>query len=197
MILLGEWKEVFSSVFESTLVDEAEQETVLTEKDTEGRACLNLTLANPCIVFRNMDKHKISLFRVKNCADHFIFENSDRGWILHIIEMKKTVYTRQWRKIKNQFEGGLLHAITFARLLEIDLSLDKVYLYTAYRNDKFNDKGYSKANPVKMHSAGNREEKKEKREWNSEKVTINCITPYCFIHKKIRLDSEGNGTWAL
>ena len=103
----------------------------LTEKG-EGQADVEVSLSNPCILFRDLENRKLKYFKNNKCADYVLFEYQGQNWIVHIFELKKTVKTKEWEHIKQQFSGALQNALALAGVLdflgELKLSHRKVKL---------------------------------------------------------------------
>ena len=118
----------------------------LTEKE-QGEADLELHLQNPCILFQGLEKKGLHYFKNPKCADYVLFEKRENLWCLHIFELKRTVKVKEWETMKDQFMGALQNALALAGFLDIKIAMDKVYLYSVYRNDKISDA----ANPSRLH----------------------------------------------
>lgn len=126
-------------LLDSNLVLVSEKEFHLKEKKSEGIAELTLELHNFCILFSELEKKKLGYFKNKKCADFLMFERNQGSWIVHIFELKRSVGESEWKKMKEQFKGALQNALAVAGILGIDIELNNVSFYSAYRNDKLND----------------------------------------------------------
>ena len=102
---------------------------------------LNIVLSGEAWCVKNMDNKFESLknnLRKRKCADTAIWMPTDSGqWVLHIIEMKKTV-TRScndtsWDHIKRQFVGA--YRICRMVAAALDIEIEQVVFYTAFNND--------------------------------------------------------------
>lgn len=155
-------------LLDSHLIVISDSQIHIDEKREQGRADLTLNLQNPCILFRGLENHKLGYFRNQKCADHVLFEQKDNVWILHIFEMKRSVGEKEWKTIKEQFRGAIQNALALAGVLDITVDLNKVCVYSVYRNDKLNDV----SNPVKlryqMHDREQRKREEDCQDWNED-----------------------------
>ena len=77
-------------------------------KEGQGKSSLIVNVGdfdNICV--SNYDKKKRCEFftdkwGMKKCIDHFILRYCSNAWELHMIEIKRTVDSNNWLKIKNQ-----------------------------------------------------------------------------------------------
>lgn len=185
-------------LLDSNLVLVSEKEFHLKEKKSEGIAELTLELHNFCILFSELEKKKLGYFKNKKCADFLMFERNQGSWIVHIFELKRSVGESEWKKMKEQFKGALQNALAVAGILGIDIELNNVSFYSAYRNDKLNDY----ANPGKMRYQMYRHKTKllpqDCRDWNEESIAFEFLGTREFMHKKIQLELEtGKGVYAV
>lgn len=159
------------------------------EKKKDGEGEITIHHNNPCIVIEKLEDHKSNYFKNKKCADYSIFEYKENSYILHIFEFKKSVSTKTFESIKDQFQGGILHSITFSSYLETEFDLKNVILYTAFRNDKITRTKNTIEQRLNMASSNIRQ---SEREWNTGIVNFKLWedTPFKFKHKKIQLDLE-------
>ena len=106
---------------------------------------LNMTLPKEAWCVKKLDTKFQSLkhgLRKNDCADAVIWMPTDSGqWVLHIIEMKKTV-TRSsnntsWEHIKSQFVGA--YRICRMVAAALDIEIEQVVFYTAFVNDNLSD----------------------------------------------------------
>ncbi len=180
-------------------IDDSDKQLILTEKSEPGAAELQLDLQYRCILFKNLDKHKLGYFKNEKCADYIVFENREKSWTLHIFELKRTVTGRKWEnEIKDQFRGAMQNALAIAGFMGISIELSQIRLYTAYRNDKINDV----ANPAKirtgLHEKGSERMSAKERDWNGEKVKIDFLEAEYLQHIRIPLDiADGKGQMKL
>ena len=172
-------------------IDDSDKQLILTEKCKQGAAELQLDLQYRCILFKNLDKHKLGYFKNEKCADYIVFENIDKSWFLHIFELKRTVTNSKWEEdIKDQFRGAMQNALAIAGFMGISIELSKTRLYTAYRYDKINDV----ANPVKLrtglHEKGSERTQTKESDWDDEKVKIDFLETEYLQHIRVQLDIE-------
>lgn len=185
-------------LLDSHLIFISDSQIHIDEKREQGRADLTLNLQNPCILFRGLEDHMLGYFKNKKCADHVLFEQKDNDWILHIFEMKRSVGEKEWKKIKEQFRGAIQNALALAGFLNITVDLNRVCVYSVYRNDKLNDV----SNPVKlryqMHDRVQREWPEDCQDWNEDRIRLDFLNIERFKHNKIPLDvAEGKGTYNM
>ena len=177
---------------EYTVVSDKEKVIFITEGEKEGLASLKSRFEDEAVVFHFPEKRTLPyLDREKKacqCADKFIFIN--KKWQLHILEFKKSIKHDKWKKIKNQFQYGIMNARALAAFLNMEI--DSIVLETAYRNDwNLRNQPYS---PTIMRGLNSSAEVKAYKEWQENIVTLEVDSvEKCFRHDKIRLDSEGNG----
>lgn len=97
--------------------------------------------------------------------------------------------------MKDQFRGAIQNALALAGFLNISIDLDRIQVYSVYRNDKLKDY----ANPVRlrcqMHGTM---QGKCADDWNECEVVLNFLGQKTFAHNKILLDLEdGTGTYCM
>lgn len=185
-------------LLDSHLIVISDSQIHIDEKREQGRADLTLNLQNPCILFMGLEEHRLGYFKNKKCADHVMFEQKENDWILHIFEMKRSVGEKEWKKIKEQFRGAIQNALALAGFLDITIDLNRVCVYSVYRNDKLNDV----SNPVKlryqMHDREPRKWAEDCRDWNEDRIRLDFLNIERFRHNKIPLDvAEGTGTYNM
>lgn len=178
-------------MLDSAVVHISDKELKLVEKRSEGSAELNLTLHSPCILFEKLEDKKLKYFKNEKCADYIMYEKKEDEWYLHIFELKRSIGSSEWDKIKAQFAGALQNAEALAGFLGI--SINEVRVYSAYRNDKLNDF----ANPIKLHNKI-RMNSSGKTDWNDSRIKLDYPMKQKFLHTKIKLDLEsGNGVYQI
>jgi hypothetical protein len=123
----------------------------------------------------------------RKAADGIIFVFESNSVIsLHIIELKATINSNTWRKIKYQFSNALIRALAIQGILEITIN----NVYSAYIKDSLstipNSSLEINGNPSKI--------PKEFTEWEkaSNEVALSG-TNNPFKHTKIELDKNGFG----
>lgn len=185
-------------LLDKNVVDESDTQLHLMETRNDGAADLLLDLHYPCILFKKLEDKKLKYFLNDHCADYVMYEYRDNVWIPHIFELKRSIGTKEWDKIKKQFAGAMQNALAIAGFLGIDADVANFRVYSVYRNDKLNDY----ANPAKAHykihmKCGERA-KPEESDWNQEKLELDFIGKREFVHSKIRLDVEnGEGRYSI
>lgn len=186
------------ALLEKGLVECSAIQLHLKEKKEDGAADLTLNLENPCILFRDLEKRKLAYFKNKKCADYVLYEQKGEEWIVHIFELKKSVGEATWKEMKEQFAGAMQNALAIAGFLGIHVEVDRMRIYSVYRNDKIN----RYADPVKMrfqmHLKGNERMREVCVDWNAKEVELQFLGSHSFKHRKIQLNIEtGKGICAL
>lgn len=185
-------------LLENNLVLTSDSQLHLQEKSEQGIADLTLHLQNPCILFKDLEHKKLEYFQNKKCADYVLYEQKAGNWMVHIFELKRTVGEKHWLNMKEQFKGAMQNALAIAGFLGIEVDMDNIYVYSAYRNDKLKD--YS--NPAKlrfqMHQPKCSGMSKECEDWNEKEVVLDFLDKEKFVHHKIPLDIEdGTGAYTM
>ena len=181
---------------EYTIVSERDEVISIIEEESEGAATLRSKFEDEAVVFHFPEKRTLPYLdankKACQCADKFIFIRhvNNEKWQLHILEFKKSIKYDKWKKIKNQFQYGIMNARALAAFLNMEI--DSIVLETAYRNDwNLRNQPYS---PTIMRGLNSSAEVKAYKEWQENIVTLEVDSvEKCFRHDKIRLDSEGNG----
>lgn len=161
----------------------------LTEKG-EGQADVEVGLSNPCILFKDLEKRKLKYFKNDMCADYVLFEYGGQNWIVHIFELKRTVKTKEWEHIKRQFSGALQNALALAGVLDFNVDLKQVHLYTAYRNDLINNDANPVAVRCQMHEQKHAEELAVDDDWNHEFISLDFPGELKLPHRKVKLQID-------
>lgn len=181
-------------LLDQNLVLVSEGQLHLQENDEQGKADLALNLQNPCIMFKDMEHKKLEYFKNEKCADYVLYEQCENIWKVHIFELKRTISQKHWMHMKEQFKGAMQNSLAIAGFLGIEVKLEDMYCYSAYRNDKLND--YS--NPARLryqmhHHSGDTALPEGCEDWNEQEVRLDFLDQEKFVHNKIILDAE-NGT---
>ncbi len=181
---------------EYTVVSDQNAVVPLIEEEEEGAATLKSRFEDNAVVFHFPEKRTLPYLdshkKACQCADKFIFiQNSENGkWQLHILEFKKSIKHDKWKKIRKQFQYGIMNARALAAFLNIEI--DGIVLETAYRNDWIlrNAPHY----PTIMRAANSATEAAAFKEWKKNIVVLEVDSEeISFRHDKIQLDEEGNG----
>ena len=172
----------------------------LEEQDKKGKNSIELTLENDMfIAFEKMERHKISYLKNQCAADYILLQLKEDNWYVHIFELKRTVKDESWKHIKKQFSGSLQNIIALAGFLNIQIVFEKVFLYTAYRNDTINNT----SDPVKqrfenMLASSGKAIDSNNTDWNNKTIFLDFESNTSFEHKKIPLDlSTGSATYSI
>ncbi len=173
----------------------ADEDICLEEPNSEGYARITITHKNPCIVIKNMDKNCFPLLSHQKCCDHLLIEEKQSSYVLHIIEMKKTLTMRMWNpKMVPQFQGGWQHALLVAGILHIP-NFSDIHCYTASRRIIELDPETS-TNPTLFRQQVGLPSSPRCID-DAKKVPLCSIIPNCYAsHKVIKL-TEDNGFGVL
>ncbi|MGB8954577.1 MAG: hypothetical protein WCC10_04340 [Tumebacillaceae bacterium] len=112
---------------------------VVEETSKKGEAELTCTFQEGKEYIRLLKEHDHILTYCMNrkCADGIIIEldPADQSQArVHIIELKKSMGSRTWEKVKEQFYGASLRALAFASSVGIHRILS-IHYYTGYVDD--------------------------------------------------------------
>ncbi|NBK93490.1 hypothetical protein D5278_16150 [bacterium 1XD21-13] len=175
-----------------------ENQFVLKEKRTEGKAELTLKLCAPCILFCKLEDKKLKYFKNQKCADYLLYEYKENHWEMHIFELKRSIGLSQWEQIKEQAKGAIQNGMAIAGFLGIEVSLDKVHMYSAYRNDKINDYANPGKQRYQMHKRVSLEHSQKRCDWNAPMIELDFLGKREFHHHKVQLNPEdGKGSYAV
>lgn len=179
-------------------VEISDQSFHLIETNKDGEADLRVDVSAPCILFRDLENKKLQYFKNQKCADYVVLELTGDIWCMHIFEFKRTVTSKEWEHTKVQFAGALQNALALAGVLDVDIKLEQVQLYTAYRNDKIRDAANPAKQRLQMHDRQSETSSTKDQDWNQQMVTIDFPGIVHLEHYKIQLDIEdGTGAYAL
>lgn len=186
-------------LLDSNLVLVSDSQLHLQETRQQGEADLTLNLQNPCIMFKDLENKKLNYFKNKKCADYILYEQCEKLWKMHIFELKRTISKEDWKSMKEQFKGAMQNALAIAGFLGIEVEIEDIYCYSAFRNDKLND--YS--NPAKLRYQMHEHSKCNTlpegcEDWNEQEVILNFLDKEKFVHNKISLDiQDGTGEYTM
>lgn len=185
-------------LLDGNLVCTSDSRIHLIEKKKQGEADLTLNLQNPCILFQGLEDHKLGYFTNHKCADFAVYEQKKDGWMLHIFELKRSVGEKEWGKMKEQFKGAIQNALAIAGFLDIEIRLDRICVYSVYRNDKLKRFFDPVSLRFQMHNKGEGKCPEDCQDWNDKEVILNFLGNDKFEHNKIPLDVEnGTGSYNL
>lgn len=171
---------------------------VLEEKKEQGEAELLLELPDPGILFSRLEDKKLRYFKNQKCADYLLYKYKGNNWEMHIFELKRTIGLSQWEQIKEQAKGAIQNGMAIAGFLGIEICLDRVHLYSAYRNDKINDFANPGKQRYQMYKKASPEYKEKECDWNKQLIKLDFLGKREFWHHKIRLNPEdGRGSYAI
>ena len=165
----------------------------LWEEQDSGRSDLTLKISNENLCICNFDgphKGKCTFLRtegkygMQKSVDHILFEKTENGWRLHLIEMKSNVGYKTWLEaIRPKVRTSYFTALAIADFLGIHFY--ETIAYTTYENDKF-AKGNRGENPralVPLLGYAARDPYKD--EWNQDKIILNVGEDLTFQHKRV------------
>lgn len=152
-------------------------------KDT-GRSKLALSVSGENLCIDNVDtkKNEKNLkcaftndskdFGLNKAVDHVVFQCSENGWIIHLIEMKTSVGNNTWENgIKLKFRSSYLDMLALAVFLRIKVW--EVRAYTTYENEKFDSSPAGTADLAKFKPrTGERYIDPYKDEWDKNKIYL-------------------------
>jgi hypothetical protein len=173
-------KEISDKYFERS-----DKQFILEEKKVGGQAKIDLYLSNDSIFLKEMEKVGFDWIKVRKCADHIVFECSDKNYILHIFEIKMTVNKPRWLEIQEQFKGAYLRAMAIAGTLNIKIS--DVIVYSCYRDDKTShnfDAIVSRTANIDKNT------RNAISSWNEDILCLDIFDGIVCKNKKIKLDAE-------
>lgn len=156
---------------------------------------------------RELDNNKFThlkkFLRRKNCADAVVWEQTEaKQWVLHIVELKRSVDVAVWEHIKNQF----IVAYRLCKMVaaSLDIEFDRVLFYTALVNDNV-------PNPRRTYDEDLLIETTDldipddaplpEREWHSGMCRLyddGWSSNYCdrdYIHRRIMMEETDDGTY--
>lgn len=164
-----------------------DNQLVVEEKEKKGEAEVYCNFQNPSIQLK-IEKIKFEILKNGKCADGIILEFLDNSkCTLHIIECKAKVSPSRWKDTKEQFEGALLRVRAIMGIIENTITIQKVKLYTAFREDKLS--AITSASPVFMKSFVGKQYEQTSIDWERGKVKILGKN---FKHEKIQLNLVSN-----
>lgn len=172
-----------------------DKEVLLREKSKGGMVDLTCKLERETLIFQSPEKNVLPYLDNKKkhataSPDKFLFQLDTEGnWVLHIMEFKKSINTASLKKSKIQFVMGIYNARAIAGFLGI--TIDKIYMYSAYRNDK--------CSLIELRNANiNSKDLEVLRDWKLGrcKLVVDCKQQE-FVHTKIRLEENGKGVCKL
>lgn len=98
--------------------------------------------------------------------------------------------------MKEQFKGALQNALAIAGFLDIAVDMDKICIYSVYRNDKLNDFVNPASLRFQMHERGAEKLPAGCQDWNEKTIELKFLGRDRFEHRKIPLNVE-DGTGVM
>lgn len=121
-----------------------------------------------------MSKPKSNFLKLKNCADHIVFEFVETNkCILHIFEMKASIGAKKWvDPVKKQFKGAYLQCCSIAACLGV--TIEKTIFYIVYVNDRFYSENVNtETDPKTLYAEHGKWRPKPQDEWKDSEVFLN------------------------
>lgn len=111
------------------------------EKAAGGEGKTYFSTNAPCLLIKAKPPGPL-LWSLKNrkISEGSIVTKDERGYHLHILEMKSKLTQGEWAKVLLQFEGMLLTTLAVVRILGI-LEFSTVTCYIAYKEDAMGTRG--------------------------------------------------------
>jgi hypothetical protein len=171
---------------------------LIQEMEKQGRMNLFVTVAGECLKIANLSRHKdFTVLKNKRCADCILWEKmGNKCYRLHLFEMKMTMDTNNWAKVKAQYHGAFLRSLMITGLLGV--SIDPcIHLHTVFHRDKFSSDEQNNTDPA-MERIPTDEEPAE-LEWRNDRWNFLSYgrSPHWeewgFRHHKIELRMNDNG----
>ncbi len=162
---------------------------IVCEESEDGNAEVSCFVRGNAFKFRLEGERKFPYLVNRKCADGVILEQIAGKWRLHIMECKTTVDSKNWLKIKLQFEGALLRILAIMGILGIT-RIEKVTFYTAYRHDRLNPMQSTSPALLKA-GVGGREIASQSSLMDWQTGHIHVLSIKNAVHKKIQLNSTG------
>lgn len=172
------------------------------EREKSGEAEIACTVPEDCVCIQwTLPTGLFNFLREDKNADGAFFIQQGKGDLIeaHIVECKKTVDQKKWTDIVQQMRWTLSKLLALAGAL--GLSMSRVVLYTAFRNDSLSFERSPNITDMKR-TIGEQsdedlqlnEEGRELLDWEDDKVRLRGFEG-TFSHRKIQLDKEtGRGT---
>lgn len=184
-------------LLDSGAIDVSRKQMHLTEKTEAGYAELKLEIYSPCILFRNLEKKKLQYFKNQKCSDYVMFEYVKERWFLHIFELKRSIGKNEWIQVKKQFMGALQNALALAGVLNIEINMEHVCVYTVFRNDKLKNMANTARERLKMYER-DKKDCEDYDDWNGNTIMLDFLGRNEFMHQKVKLDIEsGKGSFQI
>jgi len=166
-------------------------EAKVIEKNEEGKAEIIFSSSDNFLSICLSEENRLKYLKRANVADGTVCKFIDDNTLeLHIVECKRTINTKNWEKVKLQFEGGLINSYGLCGIL--DKKVAKIIFYTAYKNNKMDT--LNTTNPILLKATLGNNQKSSAMDWKSKYVRIQNRE---FEHIKIELDSNGKGEFSL
>jgi len=164
---------------------------VLSENDTNVEMRCDLTCCGDSILLKLDESWDIAWLKNKRRADYAVFELKGSMLIVHIFELKRTINSKTWKNMKEQFEGAYLRIGAITGVLGKRAS--KIRLYSCYINDNL-----ASISITKRAALSNQRILKSYKSWKSPKIILNySVGNVTCTHTKIPLNKSGVGSYQL
>ena len=164
---------------------------VLMEKAAKGRMQYSVSCNSGSVLFKLDKSWTMGWLKNQKCADYAVFELNGSKLVVHIFELKKTINSGNWKKIKEQFMGAYLRIGAIAGVLEESVS--EVRLYSCYVDDSLTENIIAKRTAL-----SNPEIRKDFNSWEVPNIIFNYSAgDVTCTHTRILLDACGVGSYQL
>lgn len=104
------------NLLEKTKVEQSNKTIDIQEMDSSGKGIVKLSVNNPCLSFKKMDKNCLGYFKCKNTADGLVFEYKDGTWYTHIFELKSNLSSDDFKKACRQLSYSFFKCSRYSRI---------------------------------------------------------------------------------
>lgn len=193
----NEIKYLLDNFIEQSYVESESDCYLLTEEQESGKTELTVNVSGENLCLKQYDKKNRCGFwkKTKNtglskCVDHAILQNTKRGWILHLIEMKGRIDNRKWFDVRLKNRTSYLDVKALACILGID-NFAAVYSYTTYREDHFTQ-NIDDTNPRERIALLGKRKIDPFREWQMGKmhIQIGLNKELVFYHQGLQMKNK-------
>ena len=150
----------------------------LIENEDGGKSELNWICKNEIsMCISNFDNKKTDFKFLKSNeslhlstrVDHVVFElNQNQKWDVFLIEMKTTIGSRTWNKVKGKFLASYL--VTKAIAAIIDFEIENFYFYTTYEKASW---GHKEEDPAEKKPHSGQLVLRSEEEWSGGRFGLN------------------------
>jgi len=163
------------------------------EDHGDSVARVELELSAPSLYIRHLSNTPPILWcSQRKCADGAVLAESDGGLVLHVVELKSKLTLKEWRKVRQQFEGMIFNAISLSAVVEVARP-SNVICYISFNSNAID--GDASANPALAKFAiGDRSAFSDLVEWKKGSIDIAGFTGIKLL--KLQRDASTNSARA-